>query len=89
MNSHLPVLPYSMPGSADVAPLVLAKAADHAALLLANHDPVVAGHSLESAVFAIEELEEAAKLLVLTRGLDIRHLDPAQIEALNAKFRLK
>lgn len=85
---RVPVLPYTMPGSAEVAPLVRARAADHAALLLANHGPVVAGRSLDSAVFAAEELEETAKLLVLTRGLDVRHLDTAQIEALNARFRL-
>jgi ribulose-5-phosphate 4-epimerase/fuculose-1-phosphate aldolase len=86
---RVPVLPYTMPGSADVAPLVRARAADHAAILLANHGPVVAGTSLESAVFAAEELEETARLLVLTRGLDVRHLDPAQIAALNARFKLK
>jgi ribulose-5-phosphate 4-epimerase/fuculose-1-phosphate aldolase len=86
---RVPVLPYTMPGSADVAPLVRARAADHAAILLANHGPVVAGTSLESAVFAAEELEETAKLLILTRGLDVRHLDSAQIAALNTRFKLK
>ena len=86
---RVPVLPYTMPGSADVAPLVRARAADHAAILLANHGPVVAGTSLESAVFAAEELEETARLLILTRGLDVRHLDLAQIAALNTRFKLK
>jgi ribulose-5-phosphate 4-epimerase/fuculose-1-phosphate aldolase len=86
---RVPVLPYTMPGSVDVAPLVRARAADHAAILLANHGPVVAGTSLESAVFAAEELEETARLLVLTRGLDVRHLDSPQIAALNARFKLK
>jgi ribulose-5-phosphate 4-epimerase/fuculose-1-phosphate aldolase len=86
---RVPVLPYTMPGSADVAPLVRARAADHAAILLANHGPVVAGTSLESAVFAAEELEETAKLLILTRGLDVRHLDSSQIAALNTRFKLK
>jgi ribulose-5-phosphate 4-epimerase/fuculose-1-phosphate aldolase len=86
---RVPVLPYTMPGSADVAPLVRARAADHAAILLANHGPVVAGTSLESAVFAAEELEETARLLIVTRGLDVRHLDSAQIAALNARFKLK
>jgi ribulose-5-phosphate 4-epimerase/fuculose-1-phosphate aldolase len=86
---RVPVLPYTMPGSADVAPLVRARAADHAAILLANHGPVVAGTSLESAVFAAEELEETARLLILTRGLDVRHLDSTQIAALNMKFKLK
>lgn len=86
---RVPVLPYTAPGSADVAPLVLARAGDHAAVLLANHGPVVAGTSLESAVFAAEELEETARLLVLTRGMSVRQLDATQIAALEARFKLK
>ena len=72
---RVPVLPYTAPGSPDVAPLVRAKAPDHAAVLLANHGPVVAGTSLDAAVFTAEELEETAKLVVLTRGLQVRPLD--------------
>jgi len=33
----------------------------NASVLLANHGPVVAGETLEAAVFAMEELEETAK----------------------------
>jgi 3-dehydro-4-phosphotetronate decarboxylase len=86
---RVPVVPYTMPGSADVKPLILAKAGAHAAILLANHGPVVAGTSLEAAVYAIEELEETAKLVVLSRGLDVRRLTEAQVAALEAAFRLK
>jgi 3-dehydro-4-phosphotetronate decarboxylase len=85
----VPVLPYTMPGSADVAPLVRARAPDHAAVLLANHGPVVTGLSLDSAVFASEELEETAKLVVLTRSLSVRQLTAEHIAELNAKFALK
>ena len=84
---RVPVVPYTRPGSAEVAPLIRAEAPQHAAVLLANHGPVVAGTSLEAAVFAMEELEETAKLVVLTRGLNVRHLSPAQIGELNALFR--
>jgi 3-dehydro-4-phosphotetronate decarboxylase len=86
---RVPVVPYTMPGSADVKPLVLAKAPDHAAILLANHGPVVAGASLEAAVYASEELEETAKLVVLARGMDVRRLNASQVAELEAKFRLK
>jgi ribulose-5-phosphate 4-epimerase/fuculose-1-phosphate aldolase len=85
----VPILPYTMPGSADVAPLVRAKAPEHAAVLLGNHGPVVTGLSLDSAVFTAEELEETAKLVILTRSLSVRRLDAEQIAALNAKFSLK
>ncbi len=82
----VPVLPYTPPGSADVAPLVRARAASHAAMLLANHGPVVAGLSLDGAIFTMEELEETAKLVILTQGLKVRHLDHSQIAVLGQTF---
>lgn len=86
---RVPVIPYTPPGSAEVAPLIRAKAADHPAVLLANHGPVVAAGSLDSAVFAMEELEETARLMLLTRGMPVRRLTDAQIADLGTRFRLK
>ena len=86
---RVPLLPYTVPGSVDVAPLVRAVAPDHAAVLLGNHGPVVAGLSLDAAVYTAEELEETAKLVVLTRGLHVRLLDADQIAQLDASFRLR
>ncbi len=57
-------------------------------MLLANHGPVVSGDTLEAAVYAIEELEETAKLYLLLRGLNPRHLTPAQVKDLVATFGL-
>lgn len=86
---RVPVVPYTKPGSADVAPLIRAKAPEHPAVLLGNHGPVVAGASLEAAVFAMEELEETARLVLLTRGMAVRHLTASQVGDLNASFKLK
>jgi 3-dehydro-4-phosphotetronate decarboxylase len=85
---RVPVVPYTMPGSPEVKPLILARAPAHAAVLLANHGPVVAAASLAAAVYAIEELEETAKLVVLSRGMDVRRLTEAQVDALEAAFPL-
>jgi ribulose-5-phosphate 4-epimerase/fuculose-1-phosphate aldolase len=85
---RVPVVEYVRPGSAEIAPLIRAKAADHPAVLLANHGPVVAGPSLQAAVHSIEELEETAKLLFVTSGLKVRHLDEAQIAELERTFKL-
>ena len=85
---RVPVVPYTKPGSPDVAPLIRAKAAEHNAVLLANHGPVVAASSLDAAVFAIEELEETAKLALLTRNLPVRQLSPASVADLRASFKL-
>jgi ribulose-5-phosphate 4-epimerase/fuculose-1-phosphate aldolase len=57
-------------------------------VLLANHGPVVAGETLETAVAAMEELEESAKLYLLLRNLNPRYLTPAQVEDLVATFGL-
>lgn len=84
---RVPVIPYTHPGSADVKPLILARAAEHPAVLLANHGPVVSGKSFEAAVFAAEELEETAKLVLLTRGMPQRHLPPEVVSELRKRFR--
>lgn len=86
---RVPVVTYTRPGSADVAPLIRAKAPEHPAILLGNHGPVVAGTTLESAVFAMEELEETARLVLMTRGMAIRHLDQQEIADLEATFKLR
>jgi ribulose-5-phosphate 4-epimerase/fuculose-1-phosphate aldolase len=85
----VPVVAYTRPGSPEVGPLIDAVAPNHAAVLLQNHGPVVSGPSLDGAVFAIEELEEAAKLAILTRGMQVRLLDAAQMADLDRHFRLK
>ena len=57
-------------------------------MLLANHGPVVSGTTLESAVYAVEELEETAKLFLLLRGLPVRTLTESQIAELRDVFKL-
>ena len=86
---RVPVVPYTRPGSADVAPLIRAKAPGHPSILLGNHGPVVAGATLESAVFAMEELEETARLVLMTRGMAVRHLGSQEIADLEATFKLR
>jgi ribulose-5-phosphate 4-epimerase/fuculose-1-phosphate aldolase len=74
------IVPYARPGSAELAQLVRARAQDHAVLLLANHGPVVAAATLDEAVFAVEELEEVAKLHFLLDGRAARELSPAEVD---------
>ena len=82
----LPLVPYFAPGDLDLAKAVREMASDHHAVLLANHGPVVAGKSLEDAVYATEELEETAKLYLMLRGLDTTFLSPEQVAELKARF---
>ena len=55
------MLPYYRPGDPAVADAIRGLAGRHSSVLLANHGPVVAGETLEAAVYATEELEETAK----------------------------
>ncbi|WP_284946314.1 aldolase [Acidisoma cladoniae] len=82
------LVPYHRPGDPAVATAIRGLAGKYSAVLLANHGPVVAGKSLEAAVYAMEELEETAKLFLLLRGLNPRALSSAQIADLSATFNL-
>jgi len=83
---RLPLVPYYRPGDRALAEAVREKAKKHHAVLLANHGPVVAGKSLEDAVYNAEEMEETAKLHLLLTGRDARFLDAAQIADLETHF---
>jgi ribulose-5-phosphate 4-epimerase/fuculose-1-phosphate aldolase len=82
----MPVVPYYRPGDAAMEPAIHAAARDARAVLLANHGPVVSGKTLTDAVYAAEELEEAAKLFLLLRGLSPRLLTPVQVDDLLSTF---
>lgn len=83
---RLPLVPYHPPGDESLALAVDELAGDHHAVLLANHGPIVAGTSLDQAMFAIEELEETAKLFLMLRGTAIRTLTPEQASELRTRF---
>ena len=82
---RLPLVPYYPPGDTSLAEAVRGLAGRHSAVLLANHGPVVAGKTLEAALYAIEELEETAKLYLLLHGRNPRCLTAEQVEALGAR----
>lgn len=85
---RLPLVPYFRPGDPNVAAAVAQLAPDHTAVLLANHGPVVAGVTLEEACYAIEELEETAKIFLLLRNQATRSLNREQIAELVETFKL-
>ncbi len=82
------LLPYYRPGDAAVAHAIRGLAGKYSCVLLSNHGPVVAGDTLEAAVFATEELEETAKLYLMLRGLNPRGLTKEQVADLVATFKI-
>ncbi len=86
VGRRLPVVKYYRPGDAAMEPAIAAAARDARAVLLANHGPVVSGKTLDDAVYAAEELEEAAKLALMLRGQAARLLTPGEIDDLLGTF---
>lgn len=77
---RVPLIRYVAPGHPLMGDLIRERRGEHAAVLLANHGPVVSGPDLRSAVFAAEELEETAKLLILLKGQSFRELSPDDVD---------
>ncbi len=88
VGRQLPVIPYFRPGDPAMEPAIHEAAkAGARAVLLANHGPVVSGKTLTDAVYAAEELEEAARLALTLQSASPRRLTPAQVDELLATFR--
>jgi ribulose-5-phosphate 4-epimerase/fuculose-1-phosphate aldolase len=83
---RLPLIPYYAPGDVALAKAVEARADRHHAVLLANHGPVVSGTSLANAQYAMEELEETARLFLLLGDRKVRPLTAEQVAELETKF---
>jgi len=83
----VPVVPFSAPGTEEVAEAVRPFLAGHQALLLAHHGAVVFGADLESACRRMERLELVARAVVAA-GLigEPRCLSREQLEELNLKL---
>lgn len=83
------LLPFYMPGDPAMGDAVRGLAGKRSAVMLANHGPVVAAKDVEAACFAIEELEDTARLAMLMRGYDARMLTHGQVQALVTKFNVE
>jgi len=87
IGRRLPCVAYYRPGDAAMEPAVHEAARAARAVLLANHGPVVSGATLAEAVYAAEELEEAARLALLLRGVPgVRAMNAAQVDDLLQTF---
>jgi ribulose-5-phosphate 4-epimerase/fuculose-1-phosphate aldolase len=83
------LLPVFLPGDPAMGEAIRGLAGKRSAVLLANHGPVVAGKDLEAAMGAVEELEETAKLALLTRGLEPVVLNEDQIRDVVTRFNVE
>ena len=86
------LLPFFLPGDPAMGEAVRGLAGKRSAVMLANHGPVVAGKDVEAACNAIEELEDTAKLAIITRslsdGLTPKMLSDDDVQAVVTKFNV-
>ncbi len=80
------LLPFFLPGDPAMGDAVRGLAGKRSAVMLANHGPVVAGKDVEAACNAIEELEDTARLALLTRGMNPQTLSADQVRQLVTTF---
>ncbi len=74
--------PYMTPGDKKLGVEIEKMAKKFNAIIIANHGPVVAGNSLRDSVFAMEELEESAKLKFLLESRSVRLLKESEVAEL-------
>ena len=80
------LLPFFLPGDPAMGDAVRGLAGKRSAVMLANHGPVVASNDIEAACNAIEELEDTARLAMMTRGMNPRGLTGDEIARLVSTF---
>ena len=80
------LLPVFLPGDPAMGEAVRGLAGARSAVMLAHHGPVVAGKDVEAACTAIEELEDTARLALLTHGLPRRVLGPDMVARIVRTF---
>ncbi|WP_419913107.1 3-oxo-tetronate 4-phosphate decarboxylase [Hoeflea sp.] len=82
------ILPYFQPGDPAMGEAVRNLEGQRSAVILANHGPVVTTATLESAVYAMEELEETARLAITLSGRNANTLSAVQVQRLIEVFNI-
>ncbi|MGW6458437.1 3-oxo-tetronate 4-phosphate decarboxylase [Streptomyces sp. NPDC055078] len=83
---RLPLIDYAAPGSDALNEHVTRASQQSRALLLRNHGSLAAALTLESAVDAVEEIEETARLYLLLEGRSTAYLEDEAVAELHRRF---
>ena len=81
-----PLVPYRAPGSPELGELLAALPFPFHAALLQNHGQLTSGGDLAAAIDAAIEVEEAARIALITAGLQRRLLDDVEIADLAERY---
>jgi 3-dehydro-4-phosphotetronate decarboxylase len=83
---RLPLVDYAPPGSADLEAGVARVSRCSRAMLMRHHGSLAAAPSLESAVDAVEEIEETARLYLLLENRSPAYLGEEAVAELHRRF---
>lgn len=83
---RLALIDYATPGSAELEDQVLRASERSRSVLMRNHGSLAAAPSLESAVDAVEEIEETARLYLLLQGRSPAYLGEEAVADLHRRF---
>lgn len=85
---EVPVVPYAPPGGEALAAAAAPFLPRHRVLILARHGVLTWGETLEEALFGVERVEHACRILCLALQMGgITELPPAEVETLRALRR--
>lgn len=83
---RLPLIDYATPGSTELEEQVSRASERSRSVLMRNHGSLAAAPSLESAVDAVEEIEETARLYLLLEGRSPAYLGEEAVADLHRRF---
>jgi ribulose-5-phosphate 4-epimerase/fuculose-1-phosphate aldolase len=83
---RLPLIDYAAPGSAELEKEVSRASQRAPSVLMRNHGSLAAAPSLESAVDAVEEIGETARLYLLLEGRSPAYLGEEAVAELHRRF---
>ncbi|CUR56124.1 putative class II aldolase [metagenome] len=83
---RLPLIDYAPPGSAALEEHVSRASKNSRCLLMRHHGSLAAADSLESAVDAVEEIEETSRLYLLLEGRPSAYLEDEEVAELHRRF---
>jgi len=81
----LPLVPFLMPGSQELADACVATLKAHNAIMMANHGIAAVGESLEKAINIAEELEANARMHIILQGQG-KALSPAMFNLVKEQY---
>jgi ribulose-5-phosphate 4-epimerase/fuculose-1-phosphate aldolase len=83
---RLPLIDYATPGSVELTEQVSKASERSRSVLIRNHGSLAVARSLESAVDAVEEIEETARLYLLLEGRSPAYLGEEAVAELHRRF---